>query len=581
MSTHVAPGREHVVGWGRQATWADAGAWSVSRWIGRELARLGARLVFGVMGGGVAPLGDGLRRELRFVHTRHEGGAVFGAIEAHFASARPTVVAVTTGPGLFNALNGVMAARTDGAKVLLISGATARARLGRGTVQETGPSTMPGALTEPGALFDLAWRPETVEEVIHALQQLANAWSRPGGCIAHLSVPWTLQTMVLDEPQLPAVRIWDHAPLVPSTQLLDACLARLAAGPAAIWIGHGARGAATELVKFAEAARLPVIGSPRGKGIFDEDHPLYVGTSGAGGHATVHELFARNRPRTVLVIGTRLGEVTSFLVEASTPSNEWIHVDIDPTAFGAAFPKVPGLSITCDAQVFVAALHARAEATGWFRNRPSAAYVAIGRPARLELRAHGDVRPAALMQVIQEVVVDRSSAIVMSESGNSFTWCNYALRFATPDRYRTSAAWGSMGHFTSGLVGAAVASGRPVVAVVGDGAMLMQNEVSTAVTYRLPSVWIVLNDAQLGLNEHGMAALGMTRLETQLPRTDFVAYAKSLGADGIAVAIEAELPAALERALAADGPFVVDVRIDPRVPSPILVQRTQSLQVDP
>ena len=143
---------EEVVGWGRQEPWAAASARTVSRWIGRELARLGVRHAFGVLGGGVAPFGDGLcRGPIRLVHTRHEGGAMFAAIESYFASARPAVVVVTTGPGLFNALNGVMAARADGAKLLLVSGATARTRLGRGAVQETGPANMPGVLTESGA----------------------------------------------------------------------------------------------------------------------------------------------------------------------------------------------------------------------------------------------------------------------------------------------------------------------------------------------------------------------------------------------------------------------------------------------
>jgi acetolactate synthase-1/2/3 large subunit len=173
--------------------------------------------------------------------------------------------------------------------------------------------------------------------------------------------------------------------------------------------------------------------------------------------------------------------------------------------------------------------------------------------------------------------VSRTDAIVMSEAGNSFTWCNYALRFDAPDRYRTSAAWGSMGHFTTGGVGAALASGRRAVAVVGDGAMLMNNEINTAVAYRADVVWLVLNDAQLGLNQHGMGALGMTPVETQLPRTDFAAFARSQGAVGLTVDTEAELAAALATALATPGPVVIDVRVDPSVPSPILALRIKSL----
>jgi acetolactate synthase-1/2/3 large subunit len=147
-----------------------------------------------------------------------------------------------------------------------------------------------------------------------------------------------------------------------------------------------------------------------------------------------------------------------------------------------------------------------------------------------------------------------------------------------PGRYRTSPAWGSMGHVTTGALGAALAGRRKVVAVVGDGAMLMNNEINAAVQCRAPVVWVVLNDAQLGLNEHGMTALGMAPVETQMPRTDFVAFARSQGAAGRAVHSEGALEDALVEAMAATGPFVVDVQIDPTVPSPVVADRVSSLR---
>ncbi|MEP7123373.1 MAG: thiamine pyrophosphate-dependent enzyme [Byssovorax sp.] len=577
-SEHAIAGHD-VVGWGRRAPWAQPDTWTVSRFIGRELHRLGIRDAFGVLGGGIAPFADGLiRAPIRLVHTRHESGAVFAAIEAHFASDRPTAAVVTTGPGLFNALNGAMAARADGAKVLLVSGATARHQLGRGAVQETGPHTMPAGLTEAGLIFHSAARPESLAEVVGFLQRLAVAWAQPGGHVAHLALPWTLQTQILDAAALPTVATWTVARSAPTAELLDACLDALASGAAALWLGHGARGAAAELRAFAEATSLPVLCSPRAKGVFPEDHPLYVGTSGAGGHPAVARFFAGTRPDTLLVVGSRLGEVTTFLSAAATPGRRWIHVDIDPSACGAAFPGVPGIAVVSDAGQFARALLARLAVPG---RRPLGQRFTptshVERPPPLAPRPVGDVRPAFLMQALQDHVIDRSDAVIMSEAGNSFTWCNYALRFPGPGRYRTSAAWGSMGHFTCGPVGAALASARRVVAVVGDGAMLMQNELSTAVAYQASAVWIVLNDAQLGLNEHGMRALGMEGIETQLPRTDFVALARSQGADGVAVTCETELADALQRALAATGPFVIDVRTDRSVPSPILALRVQSL----
>ncbi len=578
-SPSPAPARARdgeVVGWGGRAPWAAPGAFTASRWLCDRLADLGVTHAFGVLGGGIAPFGAGLAASaIRLIHTRHECGAAFAAIEAHFASDRPTVVVVTTGPGLFNALNGMMAARADGARVLLVSAATTRTQLGRGAVQETGPFTMPAGLTTAGPLFHFAAAPESITELHHALQQIACGWSRPGGFIAHLALPWSLQAAVLTaEP--PPIGRWDISRAVATDAAVDATLDALATGRAALWVGHGARDAVAELRTFALASGLPVISSPRAKGVFDEDHPQFVGVSGAGGHATVAEFLA-SRPDTLLVLGTRLGEVTSFLAPTAIPARRWIHVDLDPSAFAAAFAGTDGLGVVADVREFLIALDRRAHATGWYaRHARAAPPPHVGRPARLTPIA-GDVRTPYLMQVLQERVVDRTDAIVSSEAGNSFTWVNHALRFAEPGRYRTSAAWGSMGHFTTGPIGAALASGRRAVTVVGDGAMLMSNEINTAVAYQADVVWIVLNDAQLGLNFHGMGALGMTPVETALPRTDFVAFATSQGATGLAVDREADLADAIDRALAIAGPVVVDVRIDPRIPSPILAQRVASL----
>ena len=180
------------------------------------------------------------------------------------------------------------------------------------------------------------------------------------------------------------------------------------------------------------------------------------------------------------------------------------------------------------------------------------------------------------MEAIQRHVVDGSGALVMSESGNAFAWCNHYLRFETPGRYRVSTLFGSMGHTAAGVVGAALATGRKAVAVVGDGSMLMNSEVSTAAQYRAPAVWVVLNDAGYGMCRDGHRALGLTEANVGFPRVDFVDIARAVGADGLRVETEDLLDHALELALEAEGPFVVDVRVDPSEASPLL-QRFDSL----
>jgi acetolactate synthase-1/2/3 large subunit len=82
------------------------------------------------------------------------------------------------------------------------------------------------------------------------------------------------------------------------------------------------------------------------------------------------------------------------------------------------------------------------------------------------------------------------------------------------------------------------------------------------VKFRAPAVWVVLNDARYGMCEQGMAALGMVA-DAAFPEVDFAALARAQGAGGVRVETERDLEGALEQAMAAAGPFVVDVRIDP------------------
>ena len=98
--------------------------------------------------------------------------------------------------------------------------------------------------------------------------------------------------------------------------------------------------------------------------------------------------------------------------------------------------------------------------------------------------------------------------------------------------------------------------------------MLMLGEVSTAVQYGIPAVWVVLNDGLYAMCDQGMRTMGWDPFGTQIPKTDFVAIARGLGAEGVRVESEQDVEAALRAAMAARGPFVVDVAIDPKECAP-------------
>ena len=541
-----------------------------------QLATLGVAEAFGVSGGAIALVFDALEESsITLRHFRHESGAAFAAAEAHFATDKPTVVFATTGPGLLNSLTGMTAARWDGAKVILVSGATNSPQRGRWASQETSSYTMPqDVLYTRGPIFDFAIRMEHASELPEVLRRLSLGLSRPGGFIAHICMPMSVQSKRIDVPRIhPQV---DTQPPTAPAKIVAQCAQTFKTDSFAIWAGFGATKAAPLIQELAERTGAMVFCSPRAKGILPENHPQYLGVTGLGGHEAVTDYMVQRQPRWLLVLGTRLGEATSFWDTDMVPQAGFIHVDIDPDIPGTSYPESHTLGIHADASLFLEELIAHFPR----REVESEAKRSI-RPdwhesPSMRLAGSGPVRPQVLMQAIQRRVIEQSDALVLAECGNSFAWCNHYLRFPKPKRYRVSTLFGSMGHTATGVVGAALATGEKAVAVVGDGSMLMNSEINSAAQYRAPAVWIVLNDAGYGMCRDGHCALGLTDANVGIPRVDFVRFARSMGADGIRVDTEDKIDAALQAAMQAEGPFIVDVDIDPDEASPLL-RRFESL----
>ena len=532
---------------------------STSEALVDALRRLGVSQAFGVMGGAMAPFFRALdRSEIQHFHFRHEAGAAFAAVEASIATRRPVLVFTTAGPGLSNVLTGMLAARWDGAHVIFVSAATSARHRGRVATQETTPTTLGAGPFVPGGGLHEALLLEHPAQLAPAIQRIAAGLRRPGGFVAHVSLPIDLQICAASGP----VQLVEHGDLPPlcDPQTIKQHAALFAGRPLTIWLGFGARHAAEQVRCLAERTGARVMCSPRGKGVFPEDHPQFIGVTGLGGHPEVDELLAADRPEYTLVLGTRMGESTSFWTPELTPSAGFIHVDTDPAAFGAAYPEVPTFAALADVGRYCAALLA---ALGPGAPTPARRASKPPAPIRPQPRADGPVRPQHLLAEIQRVLVDASDAWIMAESGNSFCWSTHLLRFDRPGRYRVSTGFGSMGHATSGVVGAALARRGKAVALVGDGAMMMLNELHAAVQYGADAVWVVLNDACYLMCAQGMQAMGWQPWSCALPRVDFVALARAIGADGERVACEAEVGPALARAARARGPWVLDVNIDP------------------
>jgi acetolactate synthase-1/2/3 large subunit len=541
--------------------------------IAQLLIDLGVQQAFGIVGGTVAAFCESLAHtDIEIVHCRHETGAAFAATEAHFVSDRPTVVFTTSGPGLANALNGLLAARWEGAKVIVISGTTPPAQRGRWAFQESTSHTLPESFFHSGTIFHYAFELTEAGQLPQVANQLRAGLAQPGGFVAHVAVPSVVQTQLSHAaPRRPNVH-FTRSPISPSAATADRIADLLDDEPFAIWVGFGARRDSALLREFAERSGAPVMCSPRAKGVFPEDHRQFVGVTGFASDQRADTFMTRTLPPRILVLGTKLSEFTSFWNPAFVPAKGFVQVDVDPRVLGAAFPEAHTDGVHAEIGEFLRAMLDRMS-----HRSPKRLILPSLRPVPFETeREHGLVRPPVLMQAIQRIVVDNTEAKVLVDVGNVFAWTTRHLRFAQPGRFRVSMGWGSMGQAAAGAVGAALAGDDKIVAIVGDGAMLMQNEINTAVQYRANIVWVVLNDSQYGMIEHGMRALKMKPVQTAMPSVDFAALARSQGARGITVRSELDLDDALEEAMKANGPVVVDVVIDGTV-APPMGKRVQNL----
>lgn len=524
------------------------------------LVELGVEHAFGVFGGGIAPFCAALSRSpIRLMHCRSETGAAFAAIESSLASGKLAVVVATTGPGLTSLVTGMAAARSEGAHVLFVSGATSASQRGRNAFQETSQQLGLGALLQPGPLLHHAQVLEHSAEIAPLCSRLVNGVADRTGFVAHVSMPLCVQTSELEPVSVRVSRLEEGAP---SSNTSDHCYDLLRSGRFVIWAGFGARHAAQEVRELAERSGAPVMCSPRAKGVMPESHPLYLGVTGLGGHGSVEEYLESTAVDRVLVLGSKLGEMTSFWSPTFAPTDGFVHVDLDPSAFGSAYPEAATLGVQADVGEFLRGLLARwpEQPRAWPQLPARALGVNRTRPGAF-------VRYSALMREVQHCVVEGSEAIVLTEAGNSFMLGSHYLSFEQPGRYRVSTRFGSMGQASAGVLGAASAHGK-AVALAGDGSLLMFNELNTAAKYGIPAVWVVLNDARYGMIEDGMQSIGWTPFETDFPRADFAAIAQGLGVPAVTVTHERELRAAFTTALRAKGPYLIDVWINTDEPAP-------------
>ena len=427
----------------------------------------------------------------------------------------------------------------------------------REAFQEVDYRRMFGSVAKWAAQIDRADR--IPEYVAHAYRLAMSG--RPGPVVLALPEDMlTSRAACADAPRVAAL------PAHPGADEIAQVRAMLARARAPLVLVGGSRwdaDACAALRTFADAHGLPVAAAFRHQDLFDNRHPLYAGDVGIGINPKLAE---RVRAADVLlVIGERLGEMTTggyTLIVPPVPQQQLIHVHPATEELGRVYQ--PALAVAATPGAFLAALNAEPPAPRPGRREDAAAAHADYEAWRAPRPVPGAVDLWEIVRWLDARLPD--DAILTNGAGNYTVWLHRLFRYRG---FRTQLApySGAMGYGVPAAVGAkAVHPERMVISWNGDGCFLMNGqELATAVQYGLGVLFVVIDNGMYGtIRMHQERTYPARVSGTDLVNPDFAALARAYGAHGETVRTTAEFAPAFERAVAAGGPALLHVKVDPQ-----------------
>jgi 5-guanidino-2-oxopentanoate decarboxylase len=514
------------------------------------LEEYGVDTVFGIPGVHTLELYKGLAgSEIRHILPRHEQGAGFMADGYARASGRPGVCFVITGPGVTNIATAMGQAWSDSVPMLVVSSVNETGHLGQGggRLHEI---TDQQAVTAPlVAGSGLAMSPQEIPPFLHkAFSSFTASRPRPW----HLSAP-------LDVLAAMAEGNWQAGAMAPASapepRQVETAREWLAAAKCpVILLGGGAVGVERDMiVTLAETLGAAVVTTTAGKGIIPESHALSLG--GTLSLEPTQRFLAE--ADIVLILGSELAETDWWADRMPDLSGKTIRVDISPEQLSVNHE--PDLPVCADAGAFIAALGTvenslpsdrQLAAITETRQQVSAAWGALAR------------KHIAVLDVIRAgLPEDAFVATDMTQiayTGNSAFPVDWARCWLHP------VGFGTLGYALPAAIGAKLAQPeRAGVALAGDyGFQFTLPEIAVAVELELPLPILLWNNDGLGQIQLGMVERGIPEVGVHARNPDFLALARAYGANAVRADSLDSLAGALEKALAANGPTLIEIRED-------------------
>lgn len=534
------------------------------------LEREGVDTIFAYPGGASMLMHQSLTRskKIRTILPRHEQGGVFMAEGYARATGKAGVCMATSGPGATNLVTGIADAFMDSVPLVAITGQVKREMIGRGAFQETDVFGLTLPIVKHNYLvMDVSDIPRIVKEAFHIATT-----GRPGPVL--IDIPKDIQGAIT-QPIFPdhlELRGFKQPPQADETALHEVLGLIEKSERPVLYVGGGiiTGEASAELKKFARATNIPVTTTIMGIGCFPENDPLSL--KWLGMHGTVFANYAVDESDLLLALGVRFDDRVTGNVDKFAPQATIVHIDVDNSEINKN--KTVHLPILSDVRYALQTLNRIITREGRKRKTFPAWHKTIaGWKRDYPLHYKQPANVIMPQRIVQELYrLTKGEAIVTTGVGQHQMWAGQYYDFVHPRSFLTSAGLGSMGFGYPAALGAKVACPkRQVIDIDGDGSFLMNvQELATAVAEKIPAKVIIINNQYLGMvvqwedrffdSNRGHTFLGDPANPTRI-YPDYIPICAGFGVKAERVIKPEDLVPALERMLASEESYVLDVMV--------------------
>ena len=527
---------------------------TVSEVLINQIAEWGVKYVFGIPGTSTLGVVDAIRKsngKVKYIQVRHEQTAAFMASAYGKLTGHVAACLGISGPGATNLATGLYDTKLDYAPVLALTGLVARQLIGPGSTQEIDQY----AFFEPICVFNKILMSEDQTTTLATLA-IKHALLDQG--VSHIGIPNDVQKLPYEadivpfEGRMPNLAYGQEEWLIAkAAKIVDQAVRPV------ILAGFGARGQGNKLLKLASKISSPIMATFRAKGVVDEHESLYVGCHGGIGSTAAGELM--QKADLLIAVGSSFSDLTQI------PQKKTVQIDINPLMIARRYPVEAGL--LGNSAVLIPKL------TEKVQEKKSSDYLA--EIARLKQEWHNQlekeatpgmkpIRPQYIIKVLNEKLAD--DAVISLDVGENCWWFGRNFRMRKSQKMVMSGTLATMGFGLPGALAAALAyQDRQIVCLTGDGGLTMVlGDFLTALKYQLPVKVFVMNNKRLAMIMQEQKVEGYESWQTDLLDYSFADFAEHSGGLGIRVTETSELEAAVDIALVANKPAIVDIETDPR-----------------